>query len=267
MNEDFSKYNGKGTVLRKAQLRLLEMLVEVDKICKKHNITYWLDGGTALGAYRHNGFIPWDDDVDIAVMRKDYKKFLTILQQELPDNLTLQNHKNEKHFHLLYSRVVDKNSKIEYDKISAPFRDHFKYKGLFLDIFYIDRGNLKIKRLIDFFYFTSFRIIRKHNKRGHNKVMRFIAQIAWPVSTVMVSALRFFSFMFPSDKLIYGYGVPFNWEFRRHEILPVKPITFEGVSVSGPNNPHAYLKRCFGNYMEIPPIDQRPTHAEKIEVY
>ena len=79
--EDFSKYNPEGSTLRKAQLRMLEILKEIDKICKKHHITYWLDGGTMLGCARHKGFIPWDDDLDIAVFEEDYERLLHILQQ------------------------------------------------------------------------------------------------------------------------------------------------------------------------------------------
>ncbi len=267
MDEDFSKYNGNDTALRKAQLRLLEMLIEIDKICKKHNIPYWIDGGTTLGAIRHGGFIPWDDDIDIALLRKDYLKLVKILGQELPENLALQNHKNEKHFHMLYSRVVDKHSLADYGGDSAPFRKHFKYQGLFLDIFYIDRGNLGLKRFVDFFYFISFRIIRKHNKRGNNKLMWLFSHFVWIASRFFVFILRHLAFLFPKDKLIYGFGIPYNWEFRKHEILPVKPIEFERKIVSGPCDTQAYLARCFGDYMEIPPKDQRPAHAKTIEIY
>ena len=240
MNEDFSHYNGEGTALRKAQLRLVDMLVEFDKICKKHHIPYWIDGGSTLGAIRHNGFIPWDDDIDVALLRKDYLKLI---------------------------KIFDKHSLADYGEDKAPFRKHFKYQGLFLDIFYIDRGGLKLKRFIDFFYFISFRIIRKHNKRGNNKLMWLLSHLVWLGSRFIVFCLRRLAFLFPKDKLMYGFGVPYNWEFRRHEILPVKPIQFEGVTVSGPCDPHAYLTRCFGNYMEIPPKDQRPAHAKTIEVY
>ena len=78
MNEDFSIYNGEGTLLRQAQLRMLNILLEVDKICRKNNLSYWIDYGTLLGAVRHKGYIPWDDDIDISMPSDDYKKFTEI---------------------------------------------------------------------------------------------------------------------------------------------------------------------------------------------
>ena len=88
--EDFSCYNGEGTELRKMQIRILEIMVEIDKLCRKHDIKYWLDGGTLLGAVRHGGFIPWDDDLDICMMQEDYEKFIEIAPKELPEHLLLQ---------------------------------------------------------------------------------------------------------------------------------------------------------------------------------
>ena len=81
MGTNTLKYNRPGSITRKAQVRLLEMLVETDRICKKHKITYWLESGSLLGAVRHKGFIPWDDDIDICMMRKDYNKFINICKK------------------------------------------------------------------------------------------------------------------------------------------------------------------------------------------
>ncbi|MBD5280217.1 MAG: hypothetical protein HDS35_06710 [Bacteroides sp.] len=68
-----AKYNPEGSDLRKAQLRMLSLLIFLDKVCKDNNLEYWLDSGTLIGAARHGGFIPWDDDCDIEMMEKDYK--------------------------------------------------------------------------------------------------------------------------------------------------------------------------------------------------
>lgn len=264
MSEDISKYNTEGTTLRKAQLRLLDMLKEVDKICKKHNIIYWIDGGTPLGAVRHGGFIPWDDDIDIALLRKDYKKLIKILKTELSENYVLQNRKNEKYFHLNYSRVVDKKSLSDYGENRVINRKKMKYQGLFLDIVFVEKGYLNLKLLIDFFYIRAF-----HHLTLHDSILKKIyAYLAWPLLSLIVYIIRILFRFIPTDKYIFGFGIPFKRTLRKSEILPVKSIDFEGISVSAPGNIHAYLKRYFGeNYMQIPPVEQRKSHAEKIEVY
>ena len=76
--------------LRACQLKQLAILEEINKICKRHKIEYWLDGGTLLGAVRHDGFIPWDDDIDIGMSLEDEKRFEEIAPKELPDWLYLQ---------------------------------------------------------------------------------------------------------------------------------------------------------------------------------
>ena len=81
------RFNPDGSLLRRQQLRMLELLEVIDVICRKHQIPYWLSSGTLIGAARHKGFIPWDDDLDIEMLRSDYLRLLKVLPQELPDNL------------------------------------------------------------------------------------------------------------------------------------------------------------------------------------
>lgn len=83
----------------------LEILLEVDRICQKHDLRYYLIGGSVLGAIRHSGFIPWDDDVDLAMPRPDYERFLEVGSRELPDNYFVQTFKSQPHFPLPFAKV------------------------------------------------------------------------------------------------------------------------------------------------------------------
>ncbi len=113
----------------------LQILKEVDRICKKYNITYYADSGTLLGAIRHNGFIPWDDDIDIAMFRKDFNKFRKIAKKEFGKLLFCQSGYNDKGFYggMLHIRM---NGTTAILKNNYP---HTKYnQGIFIDIFPLD---------------------------------------------------------------------------------------------------------------------------------
>jgi len=262
MQEDFSKYNGEDTVLRKAQMRMLDILIEVDKICKHHNITYWLDGGTCLGAVRHGGFIPWDDDLDIAVLRKDYLRLCKILKKELPGHLIFQDETTDKNYPLKFAKVRDKNSYFEDMEIGQKIKE----KGIFIDIFPIERGTRELKSFIDFFYGRSFRRLR-HYSGGKPEYV--ISLLMYPFACFLVWLVRTFNFMIPNNLLIYGYGMPTlnKYQLHKKDFIPVKPITFENHTFSAPANPDSYLKKLYANYMQIPPKEKRRIHSTKIEIY
>ena len=112
-NDDLRmRFNPDGSLLRRQQMRMLEILLEVDKICKRHNIRYWLSSGTLIGALRHNGFIPWDDDLDIEMMRSDYLRLMQVLPSELPEWLALQNDETDPKYFYFYAKVRDKRSRM-----------------------------------------------------------------------------------------------------------------------------------------------------------
>ena len=130
-------------------LQLCEELIlkEIDKICIKHNICYFVGGGTALGLRRHGGFIPWDDDIDINMPRDDYNRFLKIAISELPDFLFLQNHNTDANFPRLYSKVRLKGTKF----VEYQYRNLKMEQGIFIDIFPMDQAldNVKFLRKMD----------------------------------------------------------------------------------------------------------------------
>ena len=117
--------------LRTCQLKQLGILEEIDRICRKHNISYWLDGGSLLGAVRHGGFIPWDDDIDIAMPQDDARRFAEVAPKELPSTLRLQTPDTENTREPIM-KVRDLNS--FYVEGNEDFSLDYS-KGLFVDIF------------------------------------------------------------------------------------------------------------------------------------
>ena len=125
-------YSDENKELNKLQKELLSMMKEIDKICKENKIEYFILGGTFIGAVRHTGFIPWDDDIDIAMDRKNYDKFLNIVKEKLPSNMKLYHYKEEEAF-AHWAKIVNTDFKIieKYYNIEDE-------KYLFIDIFPFD---------------------------------------------------------------------------------------------------------------------------------
>jgi lipopolysaccharide cholinephosphotransferase len=241
--------------LKKAQNIMLEILIEVDKICKKHNINYWLDSGTLLGAIRHKGFIPWDDDLDISMSIDDYYKFIKIAQDELPTSMQLQTKEIEKDFPYDFAKIRDnrgkiieqheKNKNVTYnqgifiDIIPVIFiKDSFFYKTLY-------KFNFLAIKLFSYKY-LNINKIRQLLIRLHDKMHSFNNKIV----------IR--SGKFPSY-LLY---------INKELIFPLKKIEFENYNFYIPNKAEEYLKSLYGNnFMQLPPKEKQHTHAFKIEIF
>lgn len=262
--EDFSQYNGEGTTLRKVQLRLVDMLVEIDKICRKHNIQYWLDCGTLLGAVRHGGFIPWDDDLDISMPTSDYKRFLEIAPKELPDSLFFQSKQTEPYWPRDYVRVRDNNSLFitKNDDFSKNY-----HKGLFVDVFEIVPYPSVNHKLQKFF----FRWYRKTEWFFYCKQditpKNVIAAITFPIIRAGLDC--FWSLLSIGKKNKYGYYKSYNVlgvSFSEDLLYPLKDIQFEGHMFLGPADPDRYLRILFDEYMILPPKDKRSSHMVHVEL-
>lgn len=239
-------YNPEGSSLRTLQLRMLEILKSVDAVCKKHNIPYWLSSGTLLGAVRHEGFIPWDDDIDIELLRDDYQKLLKILPQELPEEYVLQTTETDSGYVYLYAKVRDTNSYIEE---KCVFNKHFQYNGAFIDIFPLEPTNKRLAKIASVCYNRMCLGIVGKNKV--NPTFRFsytlLTQLIFPL-------FRFISPSYRKGIVHHTYGVGFlNYERRIEEVFPLSKVAFEGYEFNAPNNCDAYLKRLYGDdYMKIP---------------
>ena len=264
MEEDFSKYNGEGTMLRKAQLRMLDILVEVDKVCKRHNIPYWVDYGTLLGAVRHGGFIPWDDDLDISMMEEDYRRFLAIAPQELSEQYVVQNSDTEKYYPLTFSKVVDVKSRT-IDSTLDFSQSKRKHQGIWIDIFPIIKGNVRFRRWLDPLYGRCYR--RVHHFEPFN-VSVAIAYLLYPFVWVLKQMMLLLSMFCDKNLRMDEFGLTEPlYAMQKHysDYLPAKDIQFEKMVVSVPNNYDKVLTDYYGNYMQVPPEEKRQIHTTSYE--
>ncbi len=258
--EDLSKYNPEGSTLRKAQLRMLEILKVVDTICQEHHIEYVLDGGSLLGAVRHKGFIPWDDDLDITVMHKDFKRLRKILPEELPSYLIYQDYTTDPNYPTLVAKVRDKRSYFYEDE----WTDHLKEKGIFIDIIPMEEiPNLLWKKKLDYWYGHCLRGV--HNYAGTKDKILSISVL--PFVWLLVISTRLVNYFLRTDQVAHVYGWRAYNSFSKKDLYPIRRMQFEDMQVCVPNNPDAVLTKLFGDYMQIPPEDQRATHTSRIEFY
>ena len=146
-NEELrARFNPEGSMLRRQQMRMLEILLEVDKICKKHDIRYWLSSGTLIGAMRHDGFIPWDDDLDIEMMRSDYLRLMEVLPSELPEWLALQNDETDPYYFFYYAKVRDRRSRmLEHNNYDRMWQE----QGIYIDIFPMEQHPIWLHKLTE----------------------------------------------------------------------------------------------------------------------
>ncbi|MDY3110380.1 MAG: LicD family protein [Lachnospiraceae bacterium] len=257
----------KDEMLHKLQMIELEMLLEVDRICKKCKIKYTIIGGTLLGAVRHGGFIPWDDDADVAMLRPEFDKFCHIVEKELDHSrFYFQSMDNTEGYRWGYAKIRRKETLFLREN-----QEHMRYEqGVFLDIFPIDGtpDNIVLRRIHDFCCFCVRKILWSAvgRKTASNKFERLTYKLLYLIpekvvrkvykgliikkngnSTEVVRTLTF-----PAPKKLHGY--------YRKWFVETAPISFEGKQFEGVKDYHGWLSYEFGDYMDIPPEEKRKAH-------
>ena len=227
--------------LRETQIRLLNAL---DVVCKKHNITYWLDFGTLLGAVRHKTFIPWDDDIDISMPMADYKKFLSLAQAELPDDIFVQTPETDKKYTQGFAKLRDCYSMF----ITSPTEPTSHY-GIYLDIFpYIEYPAMpKLAKKLLLYATGRSRAYAYMDKKYvlMNKLIYFASKLVWFLLT-------------PFKNKTYGQTHEDNWyyySYKHDDLYPIGKIEFNNKEYPAPHNPDACLTEMYGDYMTPPSKD------------
>lgn len=257
-------YQGK---LKTIQNILLGYLLEADRICKKHNIKYFLAGGTLLGAIRHGGFIPWDDDADIMMLREDYEKFLKVVKKEIPSNLFLQNYETDKLSHNAFTKLRINNTMFA-TKATAKQLD--MHNGIFFDILAHDQtANSKIGQKIHLYLTILARslVFNKWTKRkisNGNKVQSAIANMLKKMFPISVheffqnKMLTLFKNKKNAKYLYDGMGRNiYKGEFPKEWLNESIEWEFEGHMLPVPKEYDKYLTYLYGDYKSLVPASKR----------
>ncbi|MBR1675824.1 MAG: LicD family protein [Clostridia bacterium] len=249
--------------LVKIQETEIEILLKIDEICRRHNIQYSLYAGTMLGAIRHKGFIPWDDDIDIAMLRSDYYRFIEIWEMEKPVGYILQNKEKDPKFTQSFTKIrKDHTTFLQYESERGIY-----HTGIFVDIFPMDRiPDNKIQKFLFFWHCYKYQLYtREFIPPKSNIIVKLIAKLHLSTSKNKIKQRRE-----KLIKVITKYN--FNKSYKLVEISTVPTmkhalpadlfdsfidVEFNGFTFQSVKEYHTWLSSLYGDYMHLPPESER----------
>lgn len=259
----------------------LKIIEEFVKICDEEKLTYYLSGGTLLGAVRHNGFIPWDDDADFSMPRDDYEKFLKIAPRKLSRKYKLVNFKTDEKYQYYITRIQDIETKL----IETRINNDNKFTHVSIDIFPLDgTPNNRILRKIYFFRVMMHRAmmslsykdsIDPDRKRSLKEKILLNIMLMLPTNIIFNGNKE----KYKIDKMMRRYKINESENigclmgaYRTNQIVPKKFFgkgnyyKFENLYLRGPELSDEYLKQMYGNYMKLPSQDNIKVHYQAVEI-
>lgn len=251
----------------------LNILENFQEICNRHGLEYFLIGGTAIGAVRHKGFIPWDDDMDIGMLRKDFDKLLVYLKKELKPNYYVQYGPCEKDLFSPLLRIRDGNTT---GILNCDKKSHAN-QGIFIEIYPFD--NTPDNKILRKFQLYESKIISNVlHSRFYDIKLGFLSQVV-NLALKHKSSVEIFELWeqickrynrkntrFVDTVMIPTYALQGIHRFERNGCNTVL-IPFEDIQVKIAKSNDAFLKQQFGDYMELPPIEQRGQHHDNTVFY
>ena len=267
-------------MLRRLQLTELEILKDIDRVCRAHGIAYWLDSGTALGAMRHGGFIPWDDDIDVGMPRGDYERFLKVAPETLGERYCLTTPYTNPHQAALFAKVMLKGTRFATaETLEAGFE-----QGIFVDVFPYDfvcpnpRDAKRQRRCCVMWQSISYLYHSKHIVVPHGGVLGVLERIACRMAHIAARAL------FSPARIAHNFDLAATManndktanemmaasyaavgSYARCVLIPSVEMNFEGCSFFVPADVEKYLCTQYGEtWNQLPSEEQRRNHAPKV---
>lgn len=247
------KYNPDGSEFREKQLATLEVLKYIKGVCDEHSIKYWLASGTLLGAVRHGGFIPWDDDVDIDIPYSELQKLKNVILQD--DKYDWHDNSTDPHYWQRFPKIRSRHKSFNENALNI---DKQIYSGCYVDIF-------PIEKMPDWFIKPCAIMlstpVKWHN--SDNRLKNKIANIVYRTGqAVLIPCFRFFSSLFRKSYFHNSFGVYFPKRRVVSDDFETVDIKFEDTLFKAPKDYSAYLEALYGkSYMELPDESIRTNHS------
>lgn len=241
-------YNPEGSALRRDQLELLSMLKIVDGICRDNKILWWLSSGSLLGAARHKGFIPWDDDLDIVMLKRDCKRLEKILLKMNSEEFVYHCMKNDVEYVNGFGKFRKKKGRIH---SSNSRNEYYKWAGIGLDVFSIEKTNYRAAQIADVVYLK----LRWHAGNIKNDCIRriLIRTVEIVCYGFVFPVLRIYGLVNPNKEYHYTLGTGWSKStFFEKDIFPLTTAEFEGELMPVPKNVDAYLTKIYGDWRKLP---------------
>ncbi len=256
--------------LRQVQLEALTALTELDRVCKKLQIPYYMTAGTLLGAVRHGGFIPWDDDIDVVMKREDYVRFCRECAGHLAEGFSFQDCRTDPAYPLGFAKVRKQGLAVKERILGTADRN----MGAFVDVFPLDACPQKEIFARIFFYgnnLANYGLIKRCNPDFQIPSMRGISVFIWKVLCLLPNKLlRGLRELFRKFAVVCSDGTLLCTVSGRHgypkEVYPVSwfqdtvVLAFEGKPFPAPAQWDALLKKLYGDYMT--PVQDIDSHVE-----
>ncbi|MDO4467516.1 MAG: LicD family protein [Bacillota bacterium] len=261
--------------LKKVQSLELLALQEVNRICTKYNIKYTLGYGTLIGAVRHKGFIPWDDDIDICMLRKDYIRFKEICKKELSSGYFYQDNESDPEYYMLYDKI-----RVDGTLFKEAFQSQWNiHHGIYVDIFPIDAiPDQKWKETFQYLLFHFFRtgVMVKYgniaSRTGKKKVFAKILRVLYmpfSLSYLYKNANRVaMKYDDIETKRIHSFCGPYKKKdiFERKIYSQMEVVPFENMEAQILKDYDIVLKSIYGDYMKLPPKEKRVTRHSLVQI-